>query len=215
MVLSRNWLRDFVDTSDINIKDFCDRMTDTGSKVEGYEIIGSEIDNIRVGLIKKIEQHPDAERLVICQVDCGEKTLQIVTAAKNVYEGAYVPVCYCPADEKRVTKLADGTEIKTGKLRGVVSEGMFCSIAELGLTTHDMPTAPTDGILILNEYNPTAGQDIKDLLMMNDEAVGRTICRTTSGSSAGERPTTSARTRRSRPAWRRSTVRPIISTKTA
>ena len=171
MVLSRNWLRDFVDTSDINIKDFCDRMTDTGSKVEGYEIIGSEIDNVRVGLIKKIERHPDAERLVICQVDCGEKTLQIVTAATNVYEGAYVPVCYCPADEKRVTKLADGTEIKTGKLRGVVSEGMFCSIAELGLTTHDMPDAPTDGILILNDYHPTAGQDVKDLLMMNDEAV--------------------------------------------
>lgn len=171
MVLSRNWLRDFVDTSDINIKDFCDRMTDTGSKVEGYEIIGSEIDNIRVGLIKKIEKHPDAERLVICQVDCGEKTLQIVTAATNVFEGAYVPVCYCPADEKRVTKLADGTEIKTGKLRGVVSEGMFCSIAELGLTTHDMPGAPTDGIFILNDYHPVAGQDVKELLLMNDETV--------------------------------------------
>lgn len=171
MVLSRNWLRDFVDTSDINIKDFCDRMTDTGSKVENYTVVGSEIDNVRVGLIKKIEQHPDAERLVICQVDCGEKTIQVVTAAKNVFEGAYVPVCYCPADEKRVAKLADGTEIKTGKLRGALSEGMFCSIAELGLTTHDMPNAPTDGILILNDLSPVAGQDIKELLMMNDEAV--------------------------------------------
>ena len=81
MVLSRNWLRDFVDTSDINVKDFCDRMTDTGSKVEGYEIAGNEIDNIRVGLIKKIEQHPDAERLVVCQVDCGEKTIRYSTYA--------------------------------------------------------------------------------------------------------------------------------------
>ena len=171
MILSRNWLSDFVDTKDVNIKDFCDRMTDTGSKVENYTIVGSEIDNVRVGLIKKIEQHPDAERLVVCQVDCGEKTIQVITAAKNVFEGAYVPVCYCPADEKRVTKLAGGHEIKAGKLRGLMSEGMFCSIEELGLTTHDMPLAPTDGILILNDMSPKVGQDIKELLLMNDEAV--------------------------------------------
>ena len=171
MVLSRKWLSDFVDTSDINIKDYCDRMTDTGSKVEGYEIVGAEVDNVRVGLIEKIEQHPDAERLVVCRVNCGEKTLQIITAAKNVFEGAYVPVCYCPADEKRVTKLHGGHEIKAGKLRGLMSEGMFCSIEELGLTSHDMPDAATDGILILNDMNPTAGMDIKELLLMNDEAV--------------------------------------------
>lgn len=172
MVLSRNWLYDYVDVKDVDIKAFCDRMTDTGSKVEGYEILGSEIDNVRVGLIKKIEQHPDAERLVVCQVDCGEKTIQVITAAKNVFEGAYVPVCYCPQDEKRVTKLAGGHEIKAGKLRGLMSEGMFCSIEELGLTTHDMPTAPTDGILILNDYDGVEiGMDIKDLLLMNDEAV--------------------------------------------
>ncbi|MBQ0124691.1 MAG: phenylalanine--tRNA ligase subunit beta [Clostridiales bacterium] len=172
MVLSRNWLGDFVDTKDINVKDFCDRMTDTGSKVESFAVMGDEIDNVRVGLIKKIEQHPDAERLVVCQVDCGEKTIQVITAAKNVFEGAYVPVCYCPADEKRVTKLAGGVEIKSGKLRGLMSEGMFCSIAELGLTTHDMPTAPTDGILILNGMeNVKIGADIKDVLMMNDETV--------------------------------------------
>jgi len=171
MILSRKWLSDFVDTSDINIKDYCDRMTDTGSKVEGYEIVGAEIDNVRVGLIEKIEQHPDAERLVVCRVNCGEKTLQIITAAKNVFEGAYVPVCYCPADEKRVTKLHGGHEIKAGKLRGLMSEGMFCSIEELGLTSHDMPDAATDGILILNDMNPTVGMDIKELLLMNDEAV--------------------------------------------
>ena len=171
MILSRKWLSDFVDTSDINIKDYCDRMTDTGSKVEGYEIVGAEVDNVRVGLIEKIEQHPDAERLVVCRVNCGEKTLQIITAAKNVFEGAYVPVCYCPADEKRVTKLHGGHEIKAGKLRGLMSEGMFCSIEELGLTSHDMPDAATDGILILNDMNPTVGMDIKELLLMNDEAV--------------------------------------------
>ena len=174
MVLSMNWLSDFVDCSDIDIKKYCDRMTDTGSKVEGYELCGSEVDGVRVGLILKVEQHPDAERLVVCQVDCGEKTLQIITAAKNVYEGAYVPVCYCPKDEKRVVKLATGHEIKSGKLRGMISEGMFCSIEELGLTLHDMPNAPTDGILILNAYPELSyrpGDDIVDVLGMRDRAV--------------------------------------------
>ena len=174
MVLSMNWLSDFVDCSDIDIKKYCDRMTDTGSKVEGYELCGSEVNGVRVGLILSVEQHPDAERLVVCQVDCGEKTLQIVTAAKNVFAGAYVPVCYCPKDEKRVVKLASGHEIKSGKLRGVISEGMFCSIEELGLTLHDMPGAPTDGILILNAYPELSykpGDDIVDVLAMRDKAV--------------------------------------------
>ena len=174
MVLSMKWLSDFVDCNDIDIKAYCDRMTDTGSKVEGYQLLGSEVQNVRVGLINKVEQHPDAERLVVCEVDCGEKTIQIVTAAKNVFAGAYVPVCYCPKDEKRVTVLADGTQIKSGKLRGVVSEGMFCSIAELGLTLHDMPGAPTDGILILNAYEELTykpGDDIVDVLGMRDSAV--------------------------------------------
>ena len=173
MILSMKWLSDFVNCEDLDIKKYCDRMTDTGSKVEGYTLPGTEIENVRVGLILKIEQHPDAERLVVCQVDCGEKTLQIITAAKNVFEGAYVPVCYCPKDEKRVTKLASGAEIKSGKLRGLLSEGMFCSIEELGLTTHDMPNAPTDGILILNDYDLDykPGDDIVDVLMMRDRAV--------------------------------------------
>ncbi len=174
MVLSMKWLSDFVDCNDIDIKEYCDRMTDTGSKVEGYTAMGSEVQNVRVGLINKVEQHPDAERLVVCEVDCGEKTIQIVTAAKNVFAGAYVPVCYCPKDEKRVTVLADGTQIKSGKLRGVISEGMFCSIQELGLTLHDMPNAPTDGILILNAYEELTykpGDDIVDVLQMRDNAV--------------------------------------------
>ena len=174
MVLSMNWLSDFVDCSDVDIKKYCDRMTDTGSKVEGYELCGSEVSGVRVGHILSVEQHPDAERLVVCQVDCGEKTLQIVTAAKNVFAGAYVPVCYCPRDEKRVVKLATGHEIKSGKLRGVISEGMFCSIEELGLTLHDMPGAPTDGILILNAYPELfykPGDDIVDVLAMRDKAV--------------------------------------------
>lgn len=172
MILSMKWLSDFVDCEDIEIKDYCDRMTDTGSKVESYTLLGSEIENVRVGRIIKIERHPDAERLVVCQVDCGEKTLQVITAATNVFEGAYVPVCYCPQDEKRISKLATGAQIKSGKLRGLISEGMFCSIEELGLTTHDMPGAATDGILILNDTVPCKpGDDIVDVLMMRDRAV--------------------------------------------
>jgi len=164
------WLSDFVKADDIEIKEYCDAMTESGSKVEGYEILGNEIENVRVGLITKIEQHPDADKLVICQVDCGEKNLQIVTAAKNVFEGALVPLCYCPDGEKKVAKVHGG-EIKTGKLRGVLSEGMFCSIEELGLTTHDMPGAAEDGILILNGYDVKPGDDICDALMMRDKAV--------------------------------------------
>ena len=92
MILSLNWLSDFVKSDDIETKKFCEDMTESGSKVESAELIGSEKENIRVGLIKKIERHPDAERLVICKVDCGERELQIVTAATNVFEGALVPL---------------------------------------------------------------------------------------------------------------------------
>ena len=171
MILSLKWLHDFIDVSDIDIKTFCEDMTVSGSKVETYEELGKEIENVRVGLITKIEQHPDAERLVICQVNLGDRNLQIVTAAKNVFEGALVPVAVSPEGEKVVAKLAHGVEIKTGKLRGVTSEGMFCSIEELGLDTHDMPGAATDGILILNDYPCKAGDDIHDVLSLNDTAV--------------------------------------------
>ena len=171
MILSLKWLHDFIDVSDIDIKTFCEDMTVSGSKVETYEELGKEIENVRVGLITKIEQHPDAERLVICQVNFGDRDLQIVTAAKNVFEGALVPVAVSPEGEKTVAKLAHGVEIKTGKLRGVTSEGMFCSIEELGLDTHDMPGAATDGILILNDYPCKAGDDIHDVLSLNDTAV--------------------------------------------
>ena len=171
MILSLKWLHDFIDVSDIDIKTFCEDMTVSGSKVETYEELGKEIENVRVGLITKIEQHPDAERLVICQVNFGDRDLQIVTAAKNVFEGALVPVAVSPEGEKTVAKLAHGVEIKTGKLRGVTSEGMFCSIEELGLDTHDMPGAATDGILILNDYPCKAGDDIHDVLALSDTAV--------------------------------------------
>lgn len=152
MNLPISWLNEFVDVTDIDIKNYCDRMTDTGSKVEGWSVQGGDIENVCVGKILSVERHPDADRLVICSVDVGEeKPRQIVTAATNVYAGAYVPVAKAPA------KVAGGVSIKSGKLRGAASDGMFCSVAELGLTLHDMSYAIEDGILILND-DPTLGE---------------------------------------------------------
>ena len=160
MNLSRKWLSDYVDVSDINNKDYCDRMTDTGSKVEGFEVLCSDIENVVIGTITKISKHENSDHLQICQVNVGEENdIQIVTAAKNVFEGAVVPVAKAPA------KLPGEIVIKTGKLRGVESQGMFCSIAELNLTTHDMPSAIENGIFILNDLEEaesfTLGMAIK------------------------------------------------------
>lgn len=168
MKLSMNWLNDFVSTADINIKEYCDKMTDSGSKVEGYKKM-SDVSGIIAGKILSVSPHPDAERLVVCKVDIGkDEAIQIVTAAKNVYEGAVVPVSVDGAI------LADGTKIKKSKLRGVVSEGMFCSIEELGLTLHDMPGAVEDGILIFGECSLDyikPGDNVMDSLLMNDDIV--------------------------------------------
>ena len=93
MNLSMNWLNDFVSTKEIKLQDYCDRMTDTGSKVEGYEVQGGDIDNVIVGRIVSIVPHPDSDHMVICQLDFGDgaEPTQIVTGAQNVFEGALVP----------------------------------------------------------------------------------------------------------------------------
>ncbi len=170
MNLSRKWLTDYVDVTEVSNKDYCDRMTDTGSKVEGFEVLASDIDNVVVGKITKITKHENSDHLQICMLDVGEENeIQIVTGAQNVFEGAVVPVAKAPA------KLPGDITIKAGKLRGVESNGMLCSIAELGLTTHDMPSAIENGIFILNELdeavNFTLGMDIKEALMLSDDVV--------------------------------------------
>ena len=162
MNLSMKWLADYTDVSDITIKEYCDRMTMSGSKVEGYEELGTDVSGVICGQILKIDRHPNAERLVICQVDVGAaEPLQIITAATNVFEGALVPVAVDGAH------LPGDVKIKRGKLRGEVSEGMFCSIAELGLTLHDMPGAIEDGILILGDVGlgdiPLGADMVKEL----------------------------------------------------
>ncbi len=156
------WLADYTDVSDITIKEYCDRMTMSGSKVEGYEELGNDVSGVICGKILKIDRHPNAERLVICQVDIGAaEPIQVITAATNVFEGALVPVAVDGAH------LPGDVKIKRGKLRGEVSEGMFCSIAELGLTLHDMPGAVEDGILILGDVGlgdiPLGADMVKEL----------------------------------------------------
>ena len=166
MNLSKNWLSDFVDVSDVDVKDYCDRMTDTGSKVEGYEILGEDIENVVVARILSIAPHENSDHLQICQVDIGTKTEQIVTGAQNIFEGAIVPAAI------PVAKLPGDIVIKPGKLRGVVSNGMLCSMGELGLTEHDMPGKDANGILILDDsFADKIGMDIKEALMLNDTVV--------------------------------------------
>ena len=166
MNLSLKWLHDFTNTDGITTKEYCDRMTDTGSKVEGYEVLGEDIQNVVVGKVVSMERHPNSDHLWICQIDIGSEVTQIVTGAQNVHEGdivpAAIPVAHLPGD----------VTIKAGKLRGVESNGMLCSIAELNLTLHDMPEACEDGILILGkEYEDKIGMDIKEALMLNDTVV--------------------------------------------
>lgn len=168
MNLSMKWLKEFVDIGPIAPRDFSEAMTMSGSKVECFEVEGGQVENIVVGQVLEIEKHPDADKLVVCQVDLGEKKVQIVTAATNLTVGDYVPVC------KDKSKLFDGTPIKKGKLRGVVSEGMFCSVAELGVTVHDFPYAVADGIFVLQndpELKTELGMDIKEAIGLNDTKV--------------------------------------------
>ena len=164
MKLSMNWLSEYIDIG-TDIKSYCDAMTMSGSKVEGYAYLGEEIQNVVVGKVLDITKHPDADKLVVCSVDTGGgKLLTIVTGATNVSAGDLVPV----ALDRSL--LPGGKKITKGKLRGVMSEGMLCSISELGLTLGDIPYAIEDGILILQE-ECKPGQDIRQVLGFDDTVV--------------------------------------------
>ncbi len=161
MKLSKKWLSDYV-TCDADNRDFFEALTMSGSKVESWETEGEEISNVVIGKILKIEKHPDADKLVVCQVEVGkEAPLQIVTGADNVFEGAIVPVALDGST------LPGGVKIKKGKLRGVESAGMLCSLKELGLTVNDFPYAIENGIFIIEE-ECEVGQDAKDALGIGD-----------------------------------------------
>ena len=169
MDLSMRWLADYVNCG-CDIKEFCAKMTMSGSKVEGYEQEGDYLSNVVVGKILSIVDHPDSDHMVITQVDVGEdEPIQIVTGASNVSEGDFVPVA-----KHKSTVLHDGKPVKItkGKLRGVASNGMLCSLGELGLTVNDFPYAIEDGIFILgDDCDKTVGMDLKKAIGFDDTTV--------------------------------------------
>ena len=164
MDLSLNWLKEFVDTGCTDPREFSERMTMSGSKVEGYTLTAEEIKNVVVGKVLEIEKHPDADKLVVCQIDVGSETIQIVTGAQNLTVGDLVPVALDGS------LLPGGVKIKKGKLRGVVSNGMMCSLGELKLTQNDFPYAIEDGIFVLQE-DCKPGDNIVDVLNLDDTIV--------------------------------------------
>ena len=172
MILSRKWANDYVDLTDIDNKTFCDEMTLSGSKVEGYEVEGSDIENVVVGQVLSMEKHPDSDHLWVCQVSVGDdQPLQIVTGAQNLKPMDIVPVALVGATviNRKDHKLE---KIKKGKLRGVASAGMLCSFDELGLTQNDFPYACADGIFVLgDDCDKTLGMDIHTAIGYDDTCV--------------------------------------------
>lgn len=164
MKLPLSWVYDYTDIGEVSPKEFSDALTLSGSKVEGFERMGEDIQNVQVGKILKKEKHPNADTLWVCQVDFGDEQTQIVTGAQNINEGDLVPCA------RHGAKLPGGITIKSGKLRGEISNGMMCSHEELGLALGDIEGACEDGILILQKDYPL-GTDIKDVLGLNESVI--------------------------------------------
>ena len=173
MKTSLSWIKEYVPDLDVQPQEYMDAMTLSGSKAEGYEKLDADLDKIVIGQIVKIEPHPDADKLVICQVDIGTETIQIVTGAPNVFEGAKVPVVL---DGGRVAGGHDGSrteggiKIKKGKLRGIPSNGMMCSIEELGSSRDYYPAAPENGLYIMPE-DAVVGESAIKALGLDDVVV--------------------------------------------
>ena len=164
MKLSREWLGEYT-TIGAPDKEYCDAMTMSGSKVEGWEVTGSEISRVVVGRVISMERHTNSDHMWVCKIDVGgERERQIVTGAQNVNIGDLVPVALDGST------LPGGKEIRTGKLRGELSEGMLCSLGELGLEQRDFPYAIEDGIFILEE-DCVPGDDIREVCGLNDSVV--------------------------------------------
>ena len=171
MNTSLSWIKAYVPDLDVTAQEYTDAMTLSGTKVEGYEKMDADLDKIVIGQIEKIEKHPDADKLIICQVNIGTETIQIVTGAPNVKEGDKIPVVL---DGGRVAgghepgqKVEGGVKIKKGKLRGVESCGMMCSIEELGSTREMYPEAPEYGIYIFPE-DAVVGESAVKALGLDD-----------------------------------------------
>lgn len=158
------WIRDYVDFSEIDDRKLIDKLVLTGSNNEGSFKICEGIENIVVGKITQITAHPNAEKLCICQVDVGNEVIQIVTGATNVFEGAYIPVALHGA------VIANNIKIKKGKLRGEASNGMLCSLEEMGFESSSIPKEFDDGILILDKEYPL-GMDILEALDLKETVI--------------------------------------------
>ena len=165
-----SWIKAYVPDLECSDQEYMDAMTLSGTKCEGFERLDADLEKIVVGQIEKIEKHPDADKLVVCQVNIGTEVTQIVTGATNVAEGQKIPVVL---DGGRVagghdgSKTAGGIKIKKGKLRGVESNGMMCSIEELGSTTDFYPEAPEDGIYIFDD-SVEVGADAVEVLGLHE-----------------------------------------------
>lgn len=174
MIVPVKWLKDYTDVN-VSAEEFCDRMIMSGSNLETCTMIGTGISNVVVGRIEKIEKHPNADKLVVCQLNVGkEETVQIVTGASNVFEGALVPVALdnsvIPGPLHGQPKVEGGVKITAGELRGVPSYGMLCGPQELGIEDKCAPMICKDGIWILEgEYE--LGQEITVALDLEDAVV--------------------------------------------
>ena len=172
MNLSRKWLNEFV-TVDAGDREFAEAMTLSGSKVEITEDLGAEISNVVVGKLLSMERHPDSDHMWVCQVDVGtEEPVQIVTGAWNIHPGDLFPVAL------HKSTLPGGKKIEKGKLRGVVSNGMFCGLSELGLDERDFPYAAVIPAALLNDYHPLDKEkpSIPADIQPGDKVFGTVIC---------------------------------------
>lgn len=166
-----SWIKAYVPELACTDQEYCDAMTLTGTKVEGYERLDKNLEKIVVGQIDKIEPHPDADKLIVCQVNIGDETIQIVTGAPNVKEGDKIPVVLAggkvAGGHDGGPMPEEGIAIKAGKLRGIESNGMMCSIEELGSDRNMYPEAPEYGIYIFPD-DVTVGADALEILGMHD-----------------------------------------------
>ena len=174
MILSRNWLNEFVDLKDITDKQFNDEMTLSGSKVETIERPDENLKNVVVGKILEMKRHENSDHMWVCQIDVGQaEPVQIVTGAWNIHVGDYVPAALHGAH------LPGGVKIEKGKLRGVESNGMLCSLKELGMTAeHDFPYAVITPAALLNDYHPIdpAKPSIPADIKPGDKVYGPVLC---------------------------------------
>ena len=174
MKLSRKWLNEYVDLSlnECGDRSFAEAMTVSGSKVEVTEDLSKKINNVKVGRIVSLEKHPNSDHMLVCQIDIGTgETVQICTGAWNVHVGDLVPAAL------HKSLLPNGAEITRGKLRGVESDGMLCSLKELNVTTHDFPYAVIEAAAILGDYHPIdpAKPSISPDIKAGDKIYGKVI----------------------------------------